>query len=234
MNHSSYYETLGIDKSATKEEIKNAFRVCSKQYHPDANPAPNAALIFRMMVEAKEVLLDDEKRTAYDKSLNTTSRTEHRHYEEGYAAWWDEGDSSTRDSHTDYQNEQKKGSAKKNKVSHRTFKQRLIRLPITISVLFLRAVIYFLKVIFSILLVPAGCVIVVMFGFFAIVSIFMAIYVLTIIFGSTEQPLGMWLLMFGISAGITAILNPLGGPLPFIVESIYSGLERASEFLEDV
>ena len=69
MTQPSYYEILGINKTATKEEIKKAFRECSKHYHPDANRTPNAALIFRMINEARNVLLDDEKRAKHDESL---------------------------------------------------------------------------------------------------------------------------------------------------------------------
>ena len=63
----SFYEILGIDKFASQDEIKNAYRKSVKKYHPDANDTENAALFFRMVKEAYDVLSDEEKRSEYDK-----------------------------------------------------------------------------------------------------------------------------------------------------------------------
>lgn len=52
------YEILGISKSATKEEIKHAYRQLSKRYHPDVNDAPNAATFFRLINEAYQELIN--------------------------------------------------------------------------------------------------------------------------------------------------------------------------------
>lgn len=60
----SYYETLGVDKSATKEQIKKAYRKLSKQYHPDMNGGDDAK--FKEIAEAYEHLSDDAKRAQYD------------------------------------------------------------------------------------------------------------------------------------------------------------------------
>ena len=73
MTQPTHYDILGVRKNASKEEIKKAFRECSKHYHPDANPSPNAALMFRMVAEAKDILLDDGKRREYDESLEPGS-----------------------------------------------------------------------------------------------------------------------------------------------------------------
>ncbi|MDR1664567.1 MAG: molecular chaperone DnaJ [Clostridiales bacterium] len=62
-----YYETLGINKSASDEDIKKAYRKMAKQYHPDANPGDKAAEEkFKEVSEAYGVLSDGEKRAAYD------------------------------------------------------------------------------------------------------------------------------------------------------------------------
>lgn len=64
-----FYELLGISINATKDEIKSAYRLMAKKYHPDVNSDENANKIIRSLNEAKEILLDDNKRNEYDKSL---------------------------------------------------------------------------------------------------------------------------------------------------------------------
>ncbi|MEO8286819.1 MAG: molecular chaperone DnaJ [Chloroflexota bacterium] len=62
-----YYEVLGIVKTSTSEEIKKAFRAKARQYHPDVNKEPEAEGQFKEISEAYEVLIDDDKRAAYDR-----------------------------------------------------------------------------------------------------------------------------------------------------------------------
>jgi molecular chaperone DnaJ len=61
-----YYSTLGIDKTATKEEIKKAYKKLAKQFHPDINKDSGATEKFKEINEAASVLGDDQKRAMFD------------------------------------------------------------------------------------------------------------------------------------------------------------------------
>ena len=66
MTKRDYYDILGINKNATKAEIKKAYRKLALKYHPDKNPDKDAEEKFKEISEAYAVLYDDEKRQMYD------------------------------------------------------------------------------------------------------------------------------------------------------------------------
>jgi len=67
MDFKDYYSTLGVAKTATEKEIKQAFRKLARKHHPDVNPGDKSAEAkFKEINEANEVLGDPEKRRKYD------------------------------------------------------------------------------------------------------------------------------------------------------------------------
>jgi molecular chaperone DnaJ len=66
MSKKDYYESLGLTKSASKQDIKKAYRKLAKEYHPDKNKSAGAESRFKEIQEAYDVLSDDQKRKAYD------------------------------------------------------------------------------------------------------------------------------------------------------------------------
>ena len=66
MPDKDYYKTLGVDKNASSEDIKRAYRKLAKQYHPDVNKEPGAEEKFKEINEAYDVLGDEQKKARYD------------------------------------------------------------------------------------------------------------------------------------------------------------------------
>lgn len=62
-----YYDVLGVQRNASPEELKKAFRRLARQYHPDVNNEPDAETKFKEINEAYEVLSDSQKRAMYDR-----------------------------------------------------------------------------------------------------------------------------------------------------------------------
>ncbi|NLX62397.1 MAG: J domain-containing protein [Tissierellia bacterium] len=82
MEYKDYYKILGVDKNATKEDIKRAYRKLAKKYHPDLHPNDKEAQEkFKEINEAYEVLSDDEKRKQYDTFGNAYNFRHGQHFD---------------------------------------------------------------------------------------------------------------------------------------------------------
>lgn len=64
----NHYTTLGVERTATPDEIKQAYRKMARKYHPDVSKEPDAEARFKEVAHANEVLSDPEQRAAYDQA----------------------------------------------------------------------------------------------------------------------------------------------------------------------
>ncbi|MBF0264699.1 MAG: DnaJ domain-containing protein [Gammaproteobacteria bacterium] len=70
MEYKDYYQIIGVDKDASQQDIKRAYRKLARKYHPDVSQESDAEARFKDLGEAYEVLKDPEKRNAYDRLGN--------------------------------------------------------------------------------------------------------------------------------------------------------------------
>lgn len=67
MEYKDYYKILGLERDATQDDVKRAYRKLARKYHPDVSEEPDAEDRFKEVHEAYEVLKDPQKRAAYDR-----------------------------------------------------------------------------------------------------------------------------------------------------------------------
>ena len=90
MEYKDYYKILGVDRKASKEEVKKAYRKLALKYHPDRNPGDKSAEeAFKDINEANQVLSDDEKRARYDQLGQAYSSWQQRGAAPGNFNWED-------------------------------------------------------------------------------------------------------------------------------------------------
>ncbi len=84
MSKPDFYEVLGVDQDASKQDIRKAYRKLAKEYHPDVNKEKGSEKKFKEVAEAYEVLKDDKKRAEYDQFGHTST-------EQGFAGGQNSG-----------------------------------------------------------------------------------------------------------------------------------------------
>jgi curved DNA-binding protein len=90
MEYKDYYKTIGVDRKASEDEIKRAYRKLALQYHPDRNPNDKQAEDkFKEVNEAYQVLSDPQKRAHYDQLGDSFSRWQQRGGQPGGFNWED-------------------------------------------------------------------------------------------------------------------------------------------------
>lgn len=84
----NYYKILGLPSSATSEEIRRAYRILARRYHPDVNPGKSSEEKFKAIAAAYQILSDDEKRKNYDIEIEhivaRSARAKIRAYEDAF------------------------------------------------------------------------------------------------------------------------------------------------------
>jgi len=74
MDFKDYYKTLGLERGASEDEVRKAYRKLARKYHPDVSKEPDAEQRMRDVNEANDVLRDKEKRAAYDQLADHVAR----------------------------------------------------------------------------------------------------------------------------------------------------------------
>ena len=89
MAKNDFYQVLGVEKSATEDDIKKAYRKLAVKYHPDKNPGDKTAEEkFREATEAYEILKDPQKRSRYDQFGHAAFEQGGEIASDGSSAFW--------------------------------------------------------------------------------------------------------------------------------------------------
>lgn len=100
MDYKDYYKIMGVSKDADEKEIKKAYRILARKYHPDVSKEPNAEEKFKEVGEAYEVLRDPKKRKVYDQyGQDWERRQQAESHSRSYEHVWDEGNVNQQYSH---------------------------------------------------------------------------------------------------------------------------------------
>ena len=104
MQFKDYYATLNLEKGATPEDIKRAYRKLARKYHPDVSKEPDAEAQFKEVAEAYEALSDPERRAAYDAMGDQQNAKEEFRPPPGWNSGFEfsDGDGGSRRDHSEF------------------------------------------------------------------------------------------------------------------------------------
>lgn len=91
MEFKDYYKTLGLERTASEDEVRKAYRKLARKFHPDVSKEPDAQARMREVNEANDVLRDKDKRAAYDALLDQIARGDGAGGDFRPPPGWDEG-----------------------------------------------------------------------------------------------------------------------------------------------
>jgi curved DNA-binding protein len=91
MDFKDYYKVLGVERTASDDEVRKAYRKLARKYHPDVSKEADAELKMRDVNEANDVLRDKEKRAAYDALADRVARGGSPEGDFRPPPGWDEG-----------------------------------------------------------------------------------------------------------------------------------------------
>ena len=91
MDFKDYYKTLGLERTASEEDVRKAYRKLARKYHPDVSKEPDAQDRMRDLNEANDVLRDKEKRATYDALAARVAQGHGRQDNDQPPPGWDEG-----------------------------------------------------------------------------------------------------------------------------------------------
>ncbi|MDP9898902.1 DnaJ C-terminal domain-containing protein [Variovorax ginsengisoli] len=91
MDFKDYYQVLGVERTASDDEVRKAYRKLARKYHPDVSKEPDAERRMRDINEANDVLRDKEKRAAYDTLADRVARGGNPQGDFQPPPGWDEG-----------------------------------------------------------------------------------------------------------------------------------------------
>lgn len=232
--HINYYELLGIKKDATDQEIKTAYRTQAKKWHPDINKTKEATNITKQLNEAKNVLLNKEKRQEYDEYLEYLTKSNFANLKEKTTKTKESTSKNDHHSSKDYQN---KSYTKWEyfitylKYYQTSYPRKILAIILVLLETIICSILQLINYLIVLIIVYAGNI------FSYLVSLIIGLYIILIVINtllktsSSFQNIGEWLTaLITIIAGLF-IINLPTLVLPFFINKMPIYLSNLNIYL---